>query len=357
MKILVLGRQYIAKSEEIIKGFQDLGHTVHYCLFPSLQYPQAYYATHTEQIDSPIYKSKLTYYWGHYNQVKKILLNSKQFNTNYDYILAIDWLEASIANSLKRHYPKSKIIYYAYDYYFYNSIFSSRYLINRIEKLAYMRADIVWAVNQQIIQEHQNKNLNRVQVFTVPLGIKSKTLPNYNPNPKQFLFIGNFKEGHNLRLLVKTFAKLPVDYHLHLIGQGNLYPEIQQLKIDLQADNITLYGFQTEQETIDIISKNQISYGLALYENTQEILCADPGKIKDYLSSGLPIITTPYPSISKDIQEYNLGLAIQDNAESLYETLLHIDENDMNAFKNSIRQYTQQHSYAKILAKALSQSK
>ena len=353
MKILVLGRQYIAKSEEIIKGLQDLGHTVHYCLFPSLQYPQAYYATHTEQIDSPIYKSKFTYYWGHYNQVKKMLLNSKQFNTDYDYILAIDWLEASIANSIKKNYPKSKIIYYAYDYYFYNNIFSSRYLINRIEKLAYMRADIVWAVNQQIIQEHQNKNLNRVQVFTVPLGIKSKTLPNYNPNPKQFLFIGNFKEGHNLRLLVKTFAKLPVDYHLHLIGQGNLYPEIQQLKLDLQADNITLYGFQTEQETIDIISKNQISYGLALYENTQEILCADPGKIKDYLNLNLPIITTDNHSMSKDIQKYNLGIILRNFETELDKQIINLNSQDVEFIKSNIQNYTQNHSYKIILDKAL----
>ncbi len=353
MKTLVLGRQYIAKSEDIIKGFQDLGHTVHYLLFPSLQYPQNYYSTHTGNIDISVYKSKLSYYWGHYNKVKKILLNSKQFDTDYDYILAIDWLEASIALSLKRYYPKAKIIYYAYDYYFYNNIFSSRYLINRIEKLAYIRADIVWAVNKQIIQEHQNKNLNRVQVFTVPLGIKSKNLPEYEPNPKQFLFMGNFKEGHNLRLLVKTFAKLPADYHLHLIGQGNLYAEIQQLILDSQVNNITLYGFQTEQETIDIISKNQISYGLALYENTPEILCADPGKIKDYLSLNLPVITTDNHSMSRDIQDYNLGIILENINSELDKQIINLNSQDVEFIKSNIQNYIQNHSYKISLDKAL----
>lgn len=353
MKILVLGRQYIAKSEEIIEGLQELGHTVHYCLFPSLQYPQAYYETHAGQISIPVYKSKLSYYLGHYNQVKKILLNSSQFNTDYDYILTIDWLEASIANSIKKNYPQAKIIYYAYDYYFYNSIFSSRYLINRIERSAYMNSDIVWAVNQQIIQEHRNQNLNRTQVFTVPLGIKSKTLPDYNPNPKQFLFIGNFKEGHNLRLLVKTFAKLPADYHLHLVGKGNLYAEIQQLILYLQADNINLYGFQTEQETIDIIIKNQIGYGLALYENTKEILCADPGKIKDYLSLGLPVITTNHHSMSKDIQEYNLGIILENINIELDKQIINLNSQDVEFIKSNIQNYTQNHSYKIILDKAL----
>lgn len=356
MKILVLGRQYIAKSEEIIEGLQELGHTVHYCLFPSLQYPQAYYSTHTGQLSIPVYKSKLSYYWGHYNQVKKILLDSKQFNTDYDYILAIDWLEASIANSLKTNYPQAKIIYYAYDYYFYNNIFSSRYLINRIEKSAYMNSDIVWAVNQQIIQEHQHKKLNRAQVFTVPLGIKSKNLPDYNPNPKQFLFIGNFKEGHNLRLLVKTFAQLPADYHLHLIGQGNLYAEIQQLKLDLKANNVTLYGFQSEQETIDIIVKHQISYGLALYENTKEILCADPGKIKDYLALGLPIISTDNHSMSKDIQDYNLGIILENFDKDLDKQIISLDKQDIKSIKSNIQDYIQNHSYKITLEKALSQS-
>jgi hypothetical protein len=356
MKILVLGRQYIAKSEDIIEGLKELGHTVHYCLFPSLQYPQAYYETHTVQLSMPIYKSKLSYYWGHYNQVKKILLNSKQFETGYDYILAIDWLEASIANSLKRNYSQAKIIYYAYDYYFYNNIFSSRYLINRIEKSAYMNSDIVWAVNEQIIQEHRNKKLNRAQVFTVSLGIKSKSLPDYKPSPKQFLFIGNFKDGHNLRILVKTFAKLPVDYHLHLIGQGNLYAEIQQLKLDLQANNVTLYGFQTEQGTIDIIIKHQISYGLALYENTKEILCADPGKVKDYLALGLPVITTNNHSMSKDIQEYNLGIILDNVNLELDKQIINLGKNNICSIKSNIQNYIQKHSYKITLDKALSQS-
>lgn len=356
MKILVLGRQYIAKSEDIIEGLKELGHTVHYCLFPSLQYPQAYYETHIGQLSMPIYKSKLSYYWGHYNRVRNILSKSKQFNTDYDYILAIDWLEASIANSLKRHYPQAKIIYYAYDYYFYNNIFSSRYLINRIEKSAYMNSDIVWAVNQQIIQEHRNKKLNRAQVFTVPLGIKSKNLPDYNPNPKQFLFIGNFKEGHNLRLLTKTFSKLPPDYHLHLIGQGNLYNEIQQLMLDSQGNNITLYGFKTEAETVDIIIKNKISYGLALYEHTQEIVCADPGKVKDYLALGLPIISTDNHSMSKDIQDYNLGIILRNFETELDKQIINLNSQDVELIKSNIQNYTQNHSYKIVLEKALSQS-
>lgn len=353
MKILVLGRQYIAKSEEIIEGLQELGHTVHYCLFPSLQYPQAYYETHAGQISIPVYKSKISYYWGHYNKLRNILSKSSQFDTYYDYILAIDWLEASIANSLKRYYPQAKIIYYAYDYYFYNSIFSSRHLINRIEGLAYMNSDIVWTVNQKIIEEHHNKNLNRTQVFTVPLGIKSKNLPDYQPNPKQFLFIGNFKEGHNLRLLVKTFSKLPADYHLHLIGQGNLHSEIQQLILDLEVNNITLYGFQTEQETIDIICKNQISYGLALYENTQEILCADPGKIKDYLALDLPVISTDNHSMSKDIQKYNLGIILRNFETELDKHIINLDKNDIESIKPNIQYYIQNHSYKIVLDKVL----
>ena len=104
MKVLVLGRQYIAKSEEIIEGLQNLGHTVHFLLFPSLQYPQSCYSTHQGNIKKPIYKSKISYYWGHYNGVRKSLLNSNNFVNDYDYILAIDWLEASIILSLRKYY-------------------------------------------------------------------------------------------------------------------------------------------------------------------------------------------------------------------------------------------------------------
>ncbi|MEX0598619.1 MAG: glycosyltransferase [Candidatus Paceibacterota bacterium] len=352
MKILVLGRQHIAKSEDIIQGLQDLGHTVDYLLFPSLQYPKAHYNTNKGDIAKPIYKSKITYYWGHYSKIRNILISS-QFDKDYDYILAIDWFEATIAISLRNYYPKAQIIYYAYDYYFYNNIFSSRYLINKIEQSAFMGADIVWAVNQQIIEEHKKRSYNRDKVVTVPLGIKSKDIPAYQPNPKKMLFIGNFKEGHNLRLLVNTFAQLPSEYHLHLIGQGNLHAEIESLIQDLGATNIILYGFKTEQESIDIIVQNQISYGIALYENTQEITCADPGKIKDYLALGLPVITTNNHSMSQDIQEYSLGLVLEDININLEKYIMSLNDQDIQAFQSNIEDYIQKHSYKYILNKSL----
>jgi glycosyltransferase involved in cell wall biosynthesis len=354
MRILVLGRQHIAKSEDIIQGLQELGHTVDYLLFPSLQYPKAYYNTNKGDITQPIYKSKISYYWSHYNNIRTIL-RSSQFAKDYNYILAIDWFEANIALSLRQYFPKTKIIYYAYDYYFYNNIFSSRYLINKIEQSAYMRSDIVWAVNQQIIEEHKKRSFNRDKVVTVPLGIQTKKIPDYQPNPKQILFIGNFKEGHNLRLLVEIFAKLPSEYNLHLIGQGNLYNEIKQLILDLRVSNITLYGFKTEKESIDIIVKNQIGYGIAIYENTQEILCADPGKIKDYLALGLPVITTNNHSMSQDIQEFNLGLVLEDINTNLEKYIMNLNDQDIQALKSNIKDYIQNHSYQVILSEALSE--
>jgi glycosyltransferase involved in cell wall biosynthesis len=354
MKILVLGRQHIAKSEDIIKGLQDLGHTVHYLLFPSLQYPQNYYTTHTGNISTLSYTSKIAYYWGHYHSIRKYM--TSHLDTDYDYILAIDWFEGYIALSLRDYFKDIPIIYYAYDYYFYSNRLSSRYIINKIEASVYKRANMVWALSSQIIIEHEKKHINKSLVLTIPLGIHTQKIAPYKPDSRQILFMGNFKEGHNLRLLVNVFAKLSPDYHLHLIGKGNLYQEIEKI-IQPASSNITLYGFQDEQQIQELVVKHHIGFGIALYENTLEISCADPGKIKDYLSLGLPIITTPYPSISKDIQEYNLGLVIQDNEESLYTTLIHIDENNMNKFAKNIIRYTQQHSYAKILAKALSQSK
>lgn len=356
MKFLVLGRQYIAKSEEIIEGLQDLGHAVDYLLFPSLQYSQSYYSTHQGNIQQPIYKSKISYYLGHYNTVRKLLLNSNRFSNDYDYILAIDWLEASILLSLRKHYPQVKIIYYAYDYYFYRSLLSSRYLINRIERLAYIRSDIVWTVNSNIIEEHKKQNVNKKKAFTVPLGINSKNIPTYTPDPKQFLFMGNFKEGHNLRLLAKTFAQLPTGYHLHLIGQGNLYNEIKQLILDQSINNITMYGFKTEEETIDLIMKYKISYGLAIYENTQEIVCADPGKIKDYLSLGLPVITTNNHSMSRDIQDYGLGLVFEDVSIELDKKISNLDEHNIQSIKSNIQDYIQNHNYKTILGNALNKS-
>jgi hypothetical protein len=353
MKILVLGRQHIAKSEDIIQGLQDLGHNVEYLLFPSLQYPREYYNTHKGEIARPIYKSKISYYWRHYNNIRDILKSSK-FDKDYDYILAIDWFEANIALSLRKYYPNTKIIYYAYDYYFYNSIFSSRYWINKIEQSAFMRADIVWAVNQQIIEEHKSRNYNRNQVNVVPLGIKSKNIPDYNQNPRQFLFMGNFKEGHNLRLLVNTFSNLPSDYHLHLIGKGNIYNEIENLIQDLGVKNITLYGFKTEQEVINIILQNQIGYGIALYENTQEIACVDPGKIKDYLALDLPVITTNNHNMSKNIQDYNLGIILDNVNSELDKQIINLDENDIESIKPNIQYYIQNHSYNIVLDKALS---
>lgn len=360
MRILVIGRQDIAKAEDIISALKRLGHEAEFLLFPGFHYVtrESVFTTSSGEIRSPYACSVYGYYFKYFFSAS-FLLRKMFRKKQYDIILAIDWLEGTIALYYKWLFARhSKVIFYSYDAYFFDSKFSSRYLINRIDRFVAKHVDEVWNVNENIGLERAKRGVKVKTEQTLPLGIEQK-LGLWTPKqPKQFLFVGSFKKGHNLKKLVKVFSELhrkdPV-FKLTLVGKGNQEAAIREaIQIQGAEDVVCLRGFVSEQELLNEIQSGMYVAGVAVYEATQAITCADPGKIKDYLSWGLPVLTTAVSALTEDVRKYDLGWVVDsDDPKNLMEAFSLVGISSVEKKQRNIAEYVRNHSFDMMLRKGL----
>ena len=356
MHILLLGRKNIAKAEDIVAALRRLGHETDFLLFPGFHYAGAEesYATSWGDISIPAARSRKGYYISHLFRI--LLMLRKRFHERQpETLFAIDWFEGLILLCYRYLFARrARVIFYSYDYYFYDSMFSSRYLINRIDRFVAAHADEVWNVTENIGLERAKHGDRTKLEKTVPLGIAHKTdLWEVKPS-KHFLFVGNFKEGHNLPRLIAVFTELrktDATYELTLVGKGNLETTIRELiaRYGLEG-GVHLRGFVAEADLLAEIRTGTYIASVAVYEPTQAIICADPGKIKDYLSWGLPVVTTDIHAAATDIRQYELGLVVEsDDVETLANAFRSVDIVSARRWQHNIFMYTEQRSWERIL--------
>lgn len=356
MRILLLGRKHIAKSEDILAALKRLGHNVDFVLFSNFHYTQEHdaYEASFGKVAFLGSRSRKSYYLKHFFRI--FFLMASRFRRNpYDTLLAIDWFEGCILLVYKHFFArKAKMIFYSYDYYFFDSIFSSRYIINRIDRWVASHADEVWNVNDSIRKERESLGVVVRQNRHVPLGVPAKLDVWVPENEKSFLFVGNLKTGHNLSRLVEAFSVLSKenpDFKLTFIGKGNEWGRLsEKIKQYGLEKSVFLRGFVDEETIAKEIACGEYACGIALYEKTKEVACVDPGKVKDYLSWNLPVLMTSVNEIAEHIREYNLGkVASSDDVETLTALFKNISSDTIMEWQRNIQTYVLKHSFDAVL--------
>jgi|WetSurMetagenome_2_1015567.scaffolds.fasta_scaffold57058_1 glycosyltransferase involved in cell wall biosynthesis len=157
-------------------------------------------------------------------------------------------------------------------------------------------------------------------------------------------FIGIIREQQGLDLAFE-FLKINNDCRLEIIGKGYRMEYYQKLAKKLNiANKVKFYGFVDKPE--DIFSKWDA--GIALYENKVSNLSryCEPTKIKDYLSYGLPVITTSTTYFHKEIEHYKAGLVIKENVASLRKAVDEI-KNNYSEYVSGVDKIVSDYEYSK----------
>lgn len=96
--------------------------------------------------------------------------------------------------------------------------------------------------------------------------------------------------------------------------------------------------------------------GLALYQYSSPwAKWGDSMKIREYLSVGLPVITTNVPSTADDVEEAGVGFVIRDVKKELTKTIEEVFQNISlwNTMRHKAIQFSLDHSVVKILDERL----
>jgi glycosyltransferase involved in cell wall biosynthesis len=149
-----------------------------------------------------------------------------------------------------------------------------------------------------------------VPQLTVPLGIWEKRIPKVpfeKRNRYRMVFMGHILKKQGLDIVIDSFPailkKLPKT-ELLIVGTGDyessLKMQVKKLKLER---NVTFAGYIENHEDVEkMLSQSMVA--VATYKPDPESFTyfADPGKIKNYLAAGLPVILTDVPPIAREIE-------------------------------------------------------
>lgn len=158
----------------------------------------------------------------------------------------------------------------------------------------------------------------------IGLGIKKRYVTAKKPKSKKTVlgFIGVIRSQQGLDLAFR-YIKEEKHARLSIVGDGYWLAHYRALAKKMEIESrVTFYGYVEHPEKI--IGTWDI--GIALYDGGLNNLSryAEPTKIKDYLSFGLPVITTKTTYFAKEVEKYKAGIVIHESPAALRAAVLKI---------------------------------
>ena len=288
----------------------------------------------------------------------------------YDLFIGINNLNTLAALILKRIGRVKKVIYYTIDYFptrFENNILNSFYHL--IDKVCVRFADETWNVSSVMVSAREKHNaVDRVinnRQYRVPIGIWYDKAPRKSfseIDKKKLIFVGQLLPHMGVDLVIKTMPeiikKIP-SIKLEIIGGGEQKKYLMSLSKELGVQKyITFWGWVRDRRKLEKIMSDG-AVGLATFNTEildEKVKNADPGKIKDYMLLGMPIIVTNAISTINDIKKSRCGIVIKYKSSDLVSAVVQLlnDKNKLAEYRKNALAYVQQFDFGKLFEKNLS---
>ncbi|OGG01678.1 hypothetical protein A2Z33_05550 [Candidatus Gottesmanbacteria bacterium RBG_16_52_11] len=192
------------------------------------------------------------------------------------------------------------VIYYVID--FADMRFGSnwvRRIYRELDRFAARFADTTWNFSGSMIAYRMQiwgKTFVHQQVVPHGSDPSGKLLPSNQIRRRDLVYLGIIRQEQGLDIVIESMPGLIRQYpdcQLHIIGAGpyqnQLVSKVKRLRLKYA---IRLYGYvKDENKIIRKLARSGI--GVAMYSQDHSYSSrTDSGKIKSYLSAGLPVITT-----------------------------------------------------------------
>lgn len=284
----------------------------------------------------------------------------------YEVFLGSNCLNASVGLLCRHLRIVDRVIYFSPDYVqrrFQNKLMNRFY--HWLDHYCVMKCDITWnscafSYPDPMMLAREAEGLShswRSKQIQVPDGTDDRESLAINRSGRKIGFIGHLREGMGSLDLFNIFDRVQLtcpDAHLVIIGSGPLEEKVRRLSA--KRSNVDFLGHVDDIEVVYKIL-SECSIGLANYEANSITQYTDPGKIKVYLSLGLPVIVTNVPVIAHEIEERRAGFSVEagDN-EAFAERIVRLLEDDelRCAVKANAIELSQKYRWENVFSRGIS---
>lgn len=273
-----------------------------------------------------------------------------------DIYFTVNAFTAWIGSLLKAIGVIEKTIFWVWDYYppiHENKIVMlMRYIYWKFDKIS-SHSDQVAFVNRRLLDLRKDIGIfqKNAQYPIVPIGTdKRPYVSKKNIQNIIFGFIGVLKKSQglgivfdNADMLLKEFGNIGYE----IVGSG---PDEDYFKEKAKISNIhaKFYGHLEGESFNDVLRKCTIGIATYIPDVSNVSHYGDPGKIKRYLTLGIPVITTDILEISEEIEESGAGAIIDyNNPSTLVDAVKKILER-YSLYSKNAHKLSQKFYYRKI---------
>jgi glycosyltransferase involved in cell wall biosynthesis len=228
------------------------------------------------------------------------------------------------------------------------------------------RCDYAWNISPRIekLREAMYGVKSKRSQRVVPIGIWTNRrikLPLEKIHKHRLLFVGHLLEKQGVQLVLKAIPEIRktiADFEFLIIGKGNYEPALKRVVKELQIEESVIFaGYKNDEEMEQLSSC--CACAVAPYDAKTDTWTryADPGKIKNYLASGLPIILTDVPYNAQEIQRRRCGIVITYDVDELSKAVVTLLSNEsmLSDYRSNAFEYSKQFDWNNIFDGAIAE--
>jgi len=279
-----------------------------------------------------------------------------------DVVIGLGILNTFIALRLaKRH--KIPFVYYLIDALHTLIPFKKlRFMGKALESNALRESDIVCVINDELKRYAIELGAKPEKVHVVRAGVDTER---FNPGVDGYVvreklgigkddvvlfFMGWLYPFSGLREVAIELAKVKdvyPDVKLLIVGGGDLYHELQQIKKDCCLQQLILAGWQPYEKIPGYIAASDICL-LPAHDN-EVMRNIVPIKMYEYMACGKPVISTRLPGIMKEFGHKNGVIYVDKPTEALKKVIeLCNDDGTIKKWRTRARNFVEKYSWDKI---------
>lgn len=286
-------------------------------------------------------------------------------SSSFDVVIGVGNLDAFAACMIKSFGKAKRSIYYVIDYVprrFRNKIIN--WLYHWVEQYAASHSDYTWNLSPRMIEARENK-WQRIfpNQLVVPHGVhfkRIKRVPFSHINKAEIIYMGSLLKKQGIQIVIQSLPaiarKIP-NIKLTIIGRG---PYGEDLKKFVQSTHteryVTFLGYIEKHEEVENrIAKAAIALALYVKEFDDFSYYADPGKIKNYLGAGVPVIMTDVPHVAREIYRVRCGFIVKYNKEEIIQTLIKFFRNPelLKEYRKNALLFAKHYDWERVFTRAL----
>ena len=264
-----------------------------------------------------------------------------RFSRGSDLFVGVDPLNGVVGLILRKFRLTKKMIYYTIDYTpirFSNALLN--WIYHRLDSLCVRYADETWNVSPKIAEaraEFDGMVGNRyARQHVVPIGVwydKVKRLPFDQIKKSQLIFVGHLLEKQGVQLVLEALPQIInaiPNFHFLVVGGGEYETTLRSIARTRGVEGyVTFSGWIRDRHKLDMVMADS-AVAVAPYDRRKDSFTqyADPTKLKDYLSAGLPIVLTDVPHNAYELEQRNCAVVVPYDAERLASAVVKLMKND-----------------------------